>query len=216
MKKWIKIISVLSLSVSGCATNKENDKTVKGVGIGAGAGAILGGIVGSNAGKRNEGILLGGLIGTALGGVVGRRLDQQAKELDKIAETKRTEDGLVTKLKSDILFDTGKANLKPAAHKNITEMADIMKKYPENILTVKGYTDSTGSLDVNNKLSEERAASVKRVLVASGLPNATVSSIGLGEANPVSDNKSNDGRKKNRRVEIEVTVDPSKVPEDKK
>jgi outer membrane protein OmpA-like peptidoglycan-associated protein len=215
MKLFLTIFALLSILISGCATDKENDKTVKGAGIGAGAGALLGGIVGNNSGKRNEGALIGGAIGAALGGVVGHRMDQQAKELDKIAETKRTDQGLVTKLKSDILFDTGKASLKPAAQKNITQMAEIMKKYPENVLTVKGFTDSTGSTAVNNKLSGERAESVKKVLIASGMPANTISSVGMGEASPVSDNKSAAGRKKNRRVEIEVTVDPSKVPKEK-
>jgi outer membrane protein OmpA-like peptidoglycan-associated protein len=143
-------------------------------------------------------------------------MDKQAKELEKIAETKRTEQGLVTKLKSDILFDTGKAELNPEAKNNLKEMAAIMKKYPENVLTVKGYTDNTGSKEVNEALSAKRALAVKQTLVASGMPEPVIGTLGMGPENPIADNGSLVGRKQNRRVEIEVTVDESKVPKENK
>jgi len=200
--------------ISGCAS--ENKNTVAGAGIGAAAGAVVGGIIGHQTGNRNQGALIGAALGGTIGGVAGHRMDKQAKELEKIAETKRTEQGLVTKLKSDILFDTGKSDLKPAAHENLKQMATIMKKYPENILTVNGYTDSTGSQKVNEEISRKRAEAVKNALVINGMPANTISTQGLGPANPVADNKSSDGRMKNRRVEIQVTVDESKIPKDQK
>ena len=92
-------------------------------------------------------------------------------------------------------------------------MATIMKKYPENILTIKGYTDSTGSAKTNESLSQRRAEAVKSQLVANGLPAATITTLGMGPASPVADNGSEVGRKQNRRVEVEVTVDASKVPQ---
>ena len=143
-------------------------------------------------------------------------MDRQAKELEQLAETKRTDQGIVTKLKSDILFDTGKADLKPAASENLNKMAGILKKYPENVLTIKGYTDSTGSAAINKTLSQKRASSVSATLVAAGVPAGSVSVIGEGPANPIGDNKTKDGRSMNRRVEIEITADPSKVPKDAK
>jgi len=143
-------------------------------------------------------------------------MDKQAAELKKIAETKRTEQGLVTKLKSDILFDSGKSELKAAAKKNLKEMSTIMKKYPENVLTVKGYTDNTGSSMINEKISNERARAVKEALIASGMPESVITTLGMGPANPISDNSTPQGRSQNRRVEIEITVDESKIPKDKK
>jgi outer membrane protein OmpA-like peptidoglycan-associated protein len=151
-------------------------------------------------------------VGAAIGGLIGKRMDNQAKELEKIAETKRTEQGLVSKLKADILFETGKSDLKPAAKTNLAEMAKIMKNYPENVLTINGYTDSTGTTKTNEALSQKRAEAVKSHLVASGLPAATISTVGLGPANPVGDNATAAGRQQNRRVEIVVTVDESKAP----
>ncbi len=195
---------------TGCSSAGKN--TAVGAGVGAAAGAAIGAIVGHQSGNRGKGALIGAALGGGLGGVVGNRLDKQQKELEQIAETKRTEQGLVSKLKSDILFDTGKSALKPAATENLSKMAEIMKKYPENILTVKGYTDTTGSATRNRQLSEDRAAAVKNRLVAGGIPANTITVVGMGPENPVAENTTNEGRAQNRRVEIEIAVDESKVP----
>lgn len=206
---------LISSLIFGCAS-KENKNTTMGAGIGATAGVVVGGIVGHQYGKRNEGALIGAALGGTIGGVAGRRMDQQAKELEKIAETKRTDQGLVTKLKSDILFDTGKSELKPAAKSNLKQMAGIMQKYPENVLTVQGYTDNTGGQKVNEELSQKRAEAVRAALVENGMPAGTITTQGLGPSSPVADNKTADGRSKNRRVEIQVTVDESKIPKNQK
>ncbi len=203
-------IMPFSILLSACSSDYKN--TARGTAIGAGAGAVAGAIIGHQTGNREKGALIGGAFGGAIGSVVGNRMDKQAKELERVAETKRTEEGLVAKLKSDILFDTGKATLKPAAKENLKEMAEIMIKYPENILTIKGYTDAVGSTQLNAALSKKRAAAVKETLVAYQLPTTTITTEGLGEASPVGDNQTDAGRKQNRRVEIEVTVDETKVP----
>lgn len=205
-----------ALAFSSCQTAQENPNTAKGVGIGAAAGAVLGAVVGHQTGNREKGAAIGAVLGAGIGGVAGRRLDKQQKELEKIAETKRTEQGLITKLKSDILFDTGKSELKPQAKTNISQLAEIIKKYPENVLTIKGYTDSTGSNKVNQPLSSARAEAVKTELISSGVSAATVSSLGLGSANPIDTGTTKESLSKNRRVEIEITVDESKLPKDAK
>ena len=212
MKAVFLISSAIILFFTSCQSMNENPNTAKGVGIGAGAGAVLGGIIGNNNGDAKKGAAIGAVLGAAAGGLIGKRMDTQAKELEKIAETKRTEQGLVSKLKSDILFETGKADLKDQAKKDLAEMATIMKKYPENVLAIKGYTDNTGSDKINETLSQKRASAVKEQLVNNGIPLAVVSTQGLGPANPVADNSTATGRKQNRRVEIEVTADESKVP----
>ena len=212
MKKNKIVLFVVSacLLLTSCATDNKN--TAKGAGIGAVAGAAVGAIIGHQSGNREKGAIAGALLGGGIGGLVGRRMDKQAKELEKIAETRRTEQGLVTKLKSDILFETGRSDLKSQASTNLQEMAAIMKKYPENVLTIKGYTDSTGGAKTNEALSAKRATAVKSALINNGMPAPTISTLGMGPANPVADNKTADGRQQNRRVEIEITVDESKVP----
>lgn len=213
MKKRLGLSFIIAATFAvGCASSEHKNRNV-GAGVGAGTGAVLGGILGHQKGKRNEGAAMGAVIGGAIGGYAGSRMDKQAKELDKVAETKRTDEGLITKLKSDILFDTGKATLKPSARDNLQQMAAIMKKYPENVLTINGYTDNTGSESVNEELSEKRAEVVKKALVANGLPQETISTQGWGEENPVADNSTSSGRQKNRRVEIQVRVDQSKLPD---
>lgn len=203
---------ILTALATGTGCESAGKNTAIGAGAGAAGGAVLGAIVGHQTGNRAGGALIGAAVGAGLGGLVGNRLDKQKKELEQIAETKRTEQGLVSKLKSDILFDSGKSALKPAATENLGKMAAIMKKYPENVLTVKGYTDTTGSAARNRALSEERAAAVKNQLVAGGIPANTVSVVGMGPDAPIGDNKTADGRAQNRRVEIEIAVDESKVP----
>lgn len=208
------ILLASALLLTGCASDNKN--TAKGAGIGALAGGAIGAIIGHQSGNRDKGALIGAALGGGIGAVAGRRMDQQAKELEKIAETKRTEQGLVSKLKSDILFETGKSDLKPQAIQNLKEMATIMKKYPENILNVKGYTDSTGSAAINETLSQKRAEAVRQELIKNGMSSEVVTALGMGPANPVGDNATSEGRKQNRRVEVEVTVDESKIPADKK
>jgi outer membrane protein OmpA-like peptidoglycan-associated protein len=212
MKRLILILTAASIFSAGCASTDENKNTKQGAGIGAAVGALAGAVIGHQTGRRNEGALIGAALGAGIGGVAGNRLDKQQKELNRIAETKRTEQGLITKLKSDILFDTGKADLKPGAVNNINQLGAIMKKYPENVLTVRGYTDDTGSTMVNNPLSQQRADAVRSQLIAAGVPSSTVAAVGMGAANPVDPDKTKEARAKNRRVEIEVTIDESKVP----
>lgn len=212
MKRQIVFgLTAFALLTTGCSSAGKNTKL--GAGIGAAAGAAVGAIIGHQTGKRTEGALIGAAIGGAFGGLAGQRLDKQAKELEKLAETKRTEQGIVTKLKSDILFDSGKAELKPLAKTNLTKMSSILKKYPENILTIKGYTDSTGSKTTNARLSEQRASAVKNQLIAGGVPANTISIVGMADANPIAENSTLDGRAQNRRVEIEITVDETKIPQ---
>ncbi len=212
MKRIILSGVACAMIATGCASTQENPNTAKGAGVGAAVGGVLGAVIGHQTGKRNEGALIGAALGGGLGGMIGNRLDKQQKELARIAETKRTENGLITKLKSDILFDTGKATLKPQAVNNIQQLAAIMKKYPENILTIRGYTDDTGSKMVNNPLSQQRAEAVRAQLIAGGVPATTATAVGMGSANPVDPEKTKEARAKNRRVEIEITVDETKVP----
>ncbi len=213
LKRNLSLFALLAFLTSNLFINTACETAGKNTGMGAGIGAAAGGLLGAIVSKdKKKGFLVGAALGGATGGLIGSRMDKQKKELEKIAETKRTEQGLVTKLKSDILFDTGKSDLKSEAKTNITKMAHIMKKYPENVLTIKGYTDTTGSEKINHEVSEKRAEAVKYELITGGVPANTVKVVGMGPANPIADNKTDIGRKQNRRVEIEVTVDESKVP----
>ena len=209
MKKLMTMSMLGVFLLTGCASS-EKKNAYRGTAIGAVAGGALGAVIG-----KEKGAIIGAGVGGIAGAYAGSRMDKQAKELKQIAETKRTEEGLVAKLKSDILFDTGKSVLKPQAKTNLQQMADIMKKYPENILTIYGYTDNTGSSKLNETLSQQRAEAVQNQLIASGLPANVITSIGKGPSNAIGDNSTAAGRQQNRRVEVEVKIDESKVPAEK-
>jgi outer membrane protein OmpA-like peptidoglycan-associated protein len=194
------IVATLSLPVlQGCAT--PGKKTAVGAGAGAAAGALIGGLTGGW-----KGAAIGAAAGGLAGGTVGNYLDKQADELAKVAETKRTQDGILVKLKNDLLFDTGSAVLKPEAINEISKLGDILSKYPEDRIKVEGHTDASGDKAKNEVLSMRRAEAVKNVLIGRGVNTTQIMVLGMGQTKPVADNKSSKGRSLNRRVELHIDV----------
>lgn len=128
------------------------------------------------------------------------------KQLNQVLETKDTERGLVVSM-PDVLFDPGQYTLKPAARERLARISGIVLAYPELKLQIEGYTDSTGSDEFNQRLSEKRAATVRDYLVDSGISINNVFAKGMGKANPIADNTTAAGRKLNRRVEMIVSGD---------
>ncbi len=127
------------------------------------------------------------------------------QQLNQVLQTKDTAKGLIVNV-SDVLFDTGKATLKPGAKLRLARVAGIILAYPDLKLEVDGYTDSTGSLDFNMGLSERRAAAaVRNFLVSQGVTSANVTERGFGPDNPVATNSTAAGRQMNRRVEMVVS-----------
>jgi outer membrane protein OmpA-like peptidoglycan-associated protein len=121
--------------------------------------------------------------------------------LASVAQTEQTARGVVVSL-SDILFDTNKATLKPEAQIALAKLAGVLSVFPDLNLRVEGYTDSTGTDEINNKLSKERASSVVSFLTREGIPDRRIASEGYGSRYPVAGNDTREGRAKNRRVEI--------------
>lgn len=203
MKSFLAFTMIFSF---GCATS-PGEKTAIGAGVGAAVGAGLGAVIGHRTGKKGEGALIGAAVGGVFGGLAGNSLDKQAKELEKIAETRRTDEGIVTRLKGDILFASGKDTVRSEAKNNLNQIAEIIRKYPEDRLRIIGHTDSDGSDALNAELSQKRADAVKYQLILGGVPAEYITTVGMGESQPVASNKTADGKQLNRRVEIEITVD---------
>jgi outer membrane protein OmpA-like peptidoglycan-associated protein len=128
------------------------------------------------------------------------------KQLNQVLETKDSPRGLIVSM-PDVLFDTGQYTLKPAARERLARISGIVLAYPDLKLEVEGHTDSTGSHEFNQRLSEKRAASVRDYLVDANVPVNNVVARGLAETDPVADNKTAAGRKLNRRVEMIVSGD---------
>ncbi len=123
--------------------------------------------------------------------------------LSAVVETRETARGLIINL-PDILFDFNKSSLKPEAKEKLSKVCGILMVAPDYTLAIEGHTDSVGSEDYNQKLSEQRAASVMGYLGSCGLAQPRLSSAGFGETRPIATNDTNDGRQQNRRVEIVV------------
>ncbi len=126
------------------------------------------------------------------------------EQFNRVLPTTDTPRGLVVNM-GDVLFDTGKSNLRPEAREDLAKLSGIVLNYPSLRLTIEGYTDNTGSAEINQTLSEQRANAVRDYLVNQGLDAGSLSAQGLGMNNPVADNSTAEGRQKNRRVEIIVS-----------
>ena len=134
------------------------------------------------------------------------QLEAQLKELN----AKKTERGLVITL-GDVLFDTNKAQLKSSAARSLQKLAGFLKQYPERKAQVEGYTDSTGSADYNQGLSDRRAHAVRASLVDMGVSSGRITTHGYGKESPVASNDTAAGRQMNRRVEIILSEDNGNV-----
>jgi len=126
------------------------------------------------------------------------------EQFNRVLPTTDTPRGLVVNM-GDVLFDTGKSDLRPDAREALAKLSGIVLNYPSLHLTIEGHTDSTGSAEFNQTLSQKRADAVHDYLVSQGLDASGLSAQGLGMENPVADNSTNEGRQKNRRVEIIVS-----------
>jgi outer membrane protein OmpA-like peptidoglycan-associated protein len=126
------------------------------------------------------------------------------EQFNRVLPTTDTPRGLVVNM-GDVLFDTGKSDLRPEAREALARLSGIVLNYPSLHLAIEGHTDSTGSAEFNQTLSEKRASSVRDYLTTQGLNGDSLSAEGLGMNNPVADNNTADGRQKNRRVEIVVS-----------
>ncbi|NER59990.1 OmpA family protein [Pseudomonas sp. MAFF212428] len=136
--------------------------------------------------------------------------DAQIKQLQDSLNAKQTERGTLVTF-GDVLFDFDKATLKSSALPNITTLARFLQENPDRKVIVEGYTDSKGTANYNQSLSERRAGAVRTALVRAGVDPARIVAQGYGKEFPVADNTSNSGRAQNRRVEVTISNDNQPV-----
>jgi outer membrane protein OmpA-like peptidoglycan-associated protein len=201
----IGCIFILSVGLFSCATTqtRQDRGTAVGAGVGAGVGAALGQVIGGDT----ESTLIGAGIGAALGGLagnqVGRYMDMQEQDLrnavaaSESASVSRDEDILRATFKGEAFFDYDSSELKPGAYAELERMADILNKYPQTTIEVGGHTDTRGSDEYNQVLSEKRAEAVKNELINNGVMARRIQAVGYGESRPISSDHA-----MNRRVEI--------------
>lgn len=217
MKKITLFVLIISVSFSSlfssCTAIQNTNDTQRGAGIGAVAGAVLGGVLGNNLGHGGNGALgavLGGVIGGVAGGVIGNKMDKQAREIQNAlpgAQVERVGEGIKLTLgENSVRFDTNKSTLTPTAKANLDKLVPVFQSYSETDIVIYGYTDNTGTVEHNQTLSEERAASVKAYLASKGLNVARFTTTGMGVAEPVASNDTPEGRTQNRRVEFAIVA----------
>jgi outer membrane protein OmpA-like peptidoglycan-associated protein len=165
-------------------------------------------------GNRTRGTIIGAAAGTAAGAGIGYLMDRQEAELreqlasertDHAIELERVRDDLLKlTMANEISFDFGSAAIKPAFKPTMYKLAEVLKKYDRNEITIIGHTDAVGSDGYNQQLSERRAVAVREELSMLGVPPSRLRAIGRGEFEPRADNGTEAGRQLNRRVEILV------------
>lgn len=197
---------VLALTQLG-ACQSFNTKKEQGAVIGAAAGGAAGAAVGRANGSTAKGAILGAVVGGTLGAVIGHQMDQAAKKIEQRvagATVERVGEGIQVTFESGLLFDTDSDRIRSEAASNLRNLATTLNEDPETDLLIVGHTDARGEDAYNQQLSERRARSTADYLVSQGITRARLRTVGRGESEPVSDNSSESGLQKNRRVEVAI------------
>lgn len=189
--------------VTGDADTRDEYKNTK-------TGAIVGGLLGAGIGKATgANVLAGAAVGAGVGAIIGNDLDKQAAELredidNEDVKIENTGDKLIVTLPQDITFASDSYEVRAGLADELGAVANSLKKYPDSIVQVIGHTDSTGSADHNQGLSERRANAVADKLMDAGVAFERIETIGMGEDQPIASNLTEEGKAQNRRVEIVI------------
>src|SRR4051812_8475111 len=190
--------------LSGCAGMSQKQR---GAVIGATAGAAVGGVIGNQTGSTVRGAIIGAVVGGAAGAVIGHQMDQQAKELQQNipgATIQRVGEGIAVTFPSGILFPFNSTEILPAGRDNLRQLASSLEQYPNSDILIVGHTDSVGTDAYNMDLSQRRALAASAYLQSLGVPASRLQTQGRGESEPVQANDTEEGRARNRRVEIAI------------
>jgi len=208
MKKAAGVALVsLALGVGGCETMQENPRTTAGAAIGAVAGAVIGHQI-----SHGKGAYVGAALGALAGGAIGNYMDRQQRELEQQLARERAarqieiqrmqDESLKLTLDSQVSFDFDSARINPGFADSLDRLAEVIRKYDKTVVHVVGHTDSIGSEEYNQRLSERRARAVGDYLASRGVDPARIHTEGRGEREPRATNATEAGRQLNRRVEI--------------
>ncbi len=188
---------------------QQTSKASKGAAIGATVGVVAGLLSGDDSRERRKRALIGAGVGALTGGSIGYYMDVQEARLRQQLEgtgvsVSRNGNEIVLNMPGNITFDVNQSQVKPGFVDVLQSVVLVLDEYDRTLLEVVGHTDSTGSEQYNQLLSERRANSVGQVLMRQGLEPLRVETAGYGEMYPVSSNASESGRQLNRRVELTI------------
>lgn len=214
--RFLALPLTAALLLSGCATNDLGDnrslnKTEKGAIIGTASGAVLGAVI--NHKNRGKGALIGAVGGGLAGAGVGYYMDKQAKDLERqlqpeiqrgeiTIDRRASDNALLVSMTANTGFDTGSATLKAGYMPTLNKIAQVLNQYGKTTVSIIGHTDSVGSHESNQALSERRAQAVSDYFAGQNVNTLRLESYGRGETEPRADNSTESGRALNRRVDL--------------
>ena len=212
MNKFLIAVAVFSLV--GCMSTdpytgqQKVSNTAKGAGIGAVAGALIG-VATASKKDRGKGALIGAVSGAAVGGGVGFYMDRQEAALRAKLEgtgvrVVREGNNIRLVMPSSITFGVDRYEVRPEFYSTLESVAIVLKEFDKTNIRIAGHTDSTGSAEYNQTLSERRAGSVGQLLISQGIVSGRIWTTGYGERYAVASNDTGSGRQANRRVELEL------------
>jgi outer membrane protein OmpA-like peptidoglycan-associated protein len=173
-----------------------------------------------NANNKQKGAVIGGVVGGSAGVLIGNKMDKQAQQIEEEipgAQVERVDDGIVVTFDetSGVYFDTNKYNINNASQATLNKLIGVFKEYPDTNILVVGHTDSQGAEDYNMTLSKNRAYAVTNYLSQNGISQSRLTTNWFGESQPLHDNKTAEGRAKNRRVNIAILPNEKMVQDAK-
>lgn len=213
---FLLIVVVTAMSLAGC---KSMNKSQKGAVIGGASGGVVGGVVGRSIGNTAMGAIIGATVGGVGGAIIGRQMDKQAEEIAKEmgdVDVIREGEAIVIKFKEKVLFAYDRSDLNANAKASLDKLRTTLLKYPETNITIIGHTDSKGTKQYNQTLSESRANSVANYTSQNGIDNNRLTAIGKGETDPIATNETEEGSASNRRVEFVITANEKMKADAKK
>jgi len=211
--RLIVAIAGLTAMLAGCTTldpytqESKTSNATKGAIIGAVSGAVVGLISGDDSVERRKRALIGAGVGALAGGSIGYYMDQQEARLRAELEgtgvsVTRIGDNITLNMPGHVTFATNSSDLSPAFFDVLNSVSKVLTEFDQTIVEVAGHTDSDGSVQYNQGLSERRAQVVAQFFRTQDIMNQRLITVGQGESRPVADNTTAAGKQINRRVEI--------------